>query len=289
MPSRGCKILSYLHMQKSEPRLNSRITDDDFVIVSAGPRESPHKTLPSVKKSRVFISLLTFVLLIGGLAAAVTLTGQKQEIRQRAAYTGPTLAMNPATLTKNVNETFAIGLLLHTGDETVSATRLHISYNPQFLEAQSIQAGSYLPVVLAQGAITNGQASIVLGSQPTDPKQGTGILATITFRAKSAGTSAIAYTNATQIASIGKTTNTLSGSTGANITISASTVPTAASNPADISGEGIVNLYDYALYISAWFLNNLDVADLNNDGKKSVIDYTIFMNGWYQYLQSLLE
>lgn len=274
------------------------------------PNQPAPRTPSAWRRRTPVLSFVISVLLIGGLATAMTLASQKQDIRQQATYTGPTLSMNPSTATKNVDETFPVGLVLQTGDETVSAAEIHVSFNPQVLEAVSVQAGSYLPVVLVQGSITNGQANITLGSEPTDPKQGTGIMATITFRAKSAGTSALAYTNATKVASIGKTTNTLSGSTGATITTSASTVPTATpvpgttltptpsptpapdpatDNPADISGEGIVNFYDYALYISAWFLNNLDVADLNNDGKKSVVDFTIFMNGWYDYLQHSLE
>lgn len=54
----------------------------------------------------------------------------------------------------------------------------------------------------------------------------------------------------------------------------------------DLDGNGSVNIIDFTLYMSYWFLNNIEKADLNDDGKKSVIDYTIFMNSWYEYLKA---
>ncbi|MEK7577789.1 MAG: DUF4434 domain-containing protein [Patescibacteria group bacterium] len=54
-------------------------------------------------------------------------------------------------------------------------------------------------------------------------------------------------------------------------------------NDADIDDNGKVNIIDYTLFMSGWWLKNLNTTDLNDDGKISVIDYTIFMNGWYDH------
>lgn len=56
---------------------------------------------------------------------------------------------------------------------------------------------------------------------------------------------------------------------------------------ADLNHDGRVNIIDFTLYFSAWFLNNMDTVDLNKDGRKSAIDYTIFMNEWWDSARHL--
>lgn len=88
--------------------------------------------------------------------------------------------------------------------------------------------------------------------------------------------------------------STLSGCIGALNTLlatpttvyspTATLAPTPTNAPqysiADLTQDGYVNIIDFTLYMSAWFLDTIETADLNGDNKKTVIDYVIFMNEW---------
>ena len=143
----------------------------------------------------------------------------------------------PASISTSAGNTFTVNININTNGDSVSAAELHISYDPSFLEGQSITAGSILPVVLLPGTISAGTAAITLGSQPTSPITGSGILATLTFKALKSGSTNISINNTTQTASIGKTGNTagsLSGvsvSIGGGSTIAPSPTPVSTSNP----------------------------------------------------------
>jgi hypothetical protein len=112
---------------------------------------------------------------------------------------------------------------LDTGDNTVSATELHLTYDASKLEAQNIIAGSFLPVVLTAGTVGNGTASIILGSQPDAPKKGTGILASISFKALTSSSSRVDFASTTQAAAIGKSGNVVENMGGSQITVTAIT------------------------------------------------------------------
>lgn len=55
------------------------------------------------------------------------------------------------------------------------------------------------------------------------------------------------------------------------------------SSPADLTGNGTINIVDFTLFMAGWFTHNKNTADLNGDDRISVIDYTIFMNEWWAY------
>lgn len=208
----------------------------DHVIISPRGTDSPrhhmlHVQTGSAHTHRTRNRIIMLLLLLAGLGGILFAVRQRQETRRFATNTGMTLAMNAGSATYTVNDTFVIGLTVNTGDNTLTAAALSVSYNPQILEAVSIQEGNYLPVVLVPGAVTAGRATITLGVTPTDPKQGSGILAVISFRAKAAGTSAITYDASTEAAALGKTTNALTGIQGTQITITTAAGATPTPSP----------------------------------------------------------
>jgi hypothetical protein len=145
------------------------------------------------------------------------------------------LSISPTPVTTQVGQTFTVSLNMNTGTDSVSAADVHVSYDQTKLQVQSVTAGTFLPVVLAAGAFDNtaGSASITVGSQPTTPANGTGTLATVTFKALATGSTAINYLSTTQTASVGKSGNTLNTATGSNVTINpaATTSPTPTPTP----------------------------------------------------------
>jgi hypothetical protein len=206
----------------------------DTIANSSVPPSTTQSQAPQVSyglrrrsNGKMFLQLFAVLLLLGGLGAGIFLANRQQELRSRATNTNPTLAMNPATVTKQINETFSVGLTLNTNSASVSAAAIEVSYDPSKLEAQSINAGTFLPNVFAQGAIANGKVTITLGSPTEGAKRGTGVIATINFKALANGSTSLAYTANTQVAAIGQNSNALASSTGTQVTVGSATAATA--------------------------------------------------------------
>ncbi len=132
---------------------------------------------------------------------------------------GPILAMSPNMVSTTPGQTFQIGLILDTKSSTASAVQLEVAFDPGIVKANSVVIGSFLPVILRQATIDNskGLIDLTLGCRPTEPKIGIGQLASISFTALSSGDININYTDKSQLAVIGLSTNGLSSSTGVRV------------------------------------------------------------------------
>ncbi|MDO8340856.1 MAG: dockerin type I domain-containing protein [Candidatus Woesebacteria bacterium] len=111
---------------------------------------------------------------------------------------------------------------------SVTGSDLRIKYDNNILQAINIESKNYLPVVFIPGQIVPPVAKIVLGSDPTDPKNGTGILASIRFKAIGQGiTTVISFDANTAVSVLGQTTDVLNRpTTSLNITIASITTAT---------------------------------------------------------------
>ena len=173
--------------------------------------------------------IIVFLLILAAIPLTILLVKQRQEIRQKAVP-ATTLYLDPATITTQPNDTFTVNVMIRTGENLVTAAELHFSFNSTYLEAQSIQNGSFLENVLVPGTVDSGTASITLGSSPTEPKQTVGdvpaVLAVLTFKALAETGSlnppstAIEFLNTTQVAAVGEgANNVLIGTQRADVTI----------------------------------------------------------------------
>lgn len=133
------------------------------------------------------------------------------------------LMLDPATITAAAGQTFTVEVKVDTKDDALSAAELYVTFDPAYLEAKSITAGSPLPVELQKGKVEEGKASIVVGSQPSaeDKKgyNGMGSLAKITFMAKKAGMTEIKLDTNSQANAVGKTGNVVSSHAGTSVDI----------------------------------------------------------------------
>ncbi len=168
-----------------------------------------------MKLLRPFLPFLVLAFVLGVLVTAVQ---KPQELRRKAAP-ATTLSFSPANLSVHPGDTFDVSILVETGENTISAADISISFDKNKLQGKSIVADDFLTNVLISGAIGDGKATITLGSPPTSPKKGNGKLATVIFRAKDSGTTQVSFTDATQIAGIGENTNVIIGKTPATVTI----------------------------------------------------------------------
>jgi plastocyanin len=181
--------------------------------------------------------IIAFLLILVAIPATVFLVKQRQEIRQKAEA-ATSLYFEPATINKNVGDEFTVNVMADTGVNSIAASEVHVSFNAQYLQALSIQQGDFLPNVFVSGTVENGSASITVASSPTDPKNGIGKLAVITFKAlaNTSTPTAIQFASTTQISAADDPGNNVLKSTqAAQVTIgsagAASPTPTPATTP----------------------------------------------------------
>lgn len=170
--------------------------------------------------------LVLLVALFFAVAVSVYVTGKKQDLRNRAANAGPTLALVPTNKQAATGDTFSIGITLNTDTDTVSAVELHMTFDPTAIQVQSFTAGTALPVVLTPFSASNGNIAVTLGVQPTSPFKGSAIIGTLNIKTIRTKTSEISFASTTTVASLGKTTNALAGSSGSQITVPGANTPT---------------------------------------------------------------
>lgn len=138
---------------------------------------------------------------------------------------GPTLSLQPNTSTISTNNQFTVQIILDTKTYTATAADVKVTFPSDKLQALSIAAGTFLSTELVPGSVGAGTATITMASG-TSGKQGTGTVATITFKALSAGSAAITFDTSTQIAAIGQTTNVVDTMSSTTVTISGASVVT---------------------------------------------------------------
>ena len=227
------------------------------------------------------LTVFKIIVILGGLLAAVYFIKTSLDNRNRAAFSGPSLSLNPARLTAPVGQTFSVGIILDTATDSVTATELHLSYDPTAIEIINFTNGTTFPSVLPPGeSHGNGAFSVIPGNY--SPFKGAVILCTLKIKILSLKSSAINFTSDTQIAAIDKNGNplpgnVLAGTTGAIInpaiasptpTIKPTGTPkptnTPIPTPTDIPGDtsSILN-YQVAL------------ANINPDSAQCVVNWPL--------------
>ncbi len=167
------------------------------------------------------------ILLLVTVPVLIFIVRQRQELRKKAAP-ATTLAFLPSSVSKKVGDTFSLEIRIDSAENQVVATELHIVFDPDKLEAQSITNGPLFPNILASGVVDRGTASITVGAaNAATPVSGTGTAAVIKFKSL-AGTTApvsVRFAASTFVGALGEGAgNVLIGTTPATVTITADSV-----------------------------------------------------------------
>lgn len=187
---------------------------------------------------KLILPLIISTILVSGLIAGLYLVRRQQLIIPRAAP-ATTLSLTPGNSSPAVGDTFTVSININTGENTVSAAELHFTYTGTSVAAQSIAAGSFFANPTVYNAkVGTGTADITLLGGPSGSKQGVGVLATITFRAESAGSSTISVDQSTQISGIGEGSQDIFlSSTPTTVTVGDGGSPTATPTPTPTGGN----------------------------------------------------
>jgi len=139
------------------------------------------KTLPAGRQYNVVVFLLILFLF---LAIPFSLWAQT---------TSPHLSLSPTVKEISTGVNFNTTVSVDAGEQSISGVDVIIQYNSSLLEIVSISEGSFFPTITTI-TTTPGKIEIYGIANTGSPKSGTGTLATITFRGKSAGTATVSFT-----------------------------------------------------------------------------------------------
>jgi len=127
----------------------------------------------------IFLFLLAF-----GFLGAVT----------AGAVEAASLSLSPSSGTHETGDTFTVDLKVDTGGEGAMTVDSVIKFDSTRLEVSSVSAGSFMTDM--QKSLDNSTGSLVIynfSSQPLTSAVGGGVLASIVFKAKAAGTASVTF------------------------------------------------------------------------------------------------
>jgi len=157
---------------------------------------------------------LTFITLIAFIAVFVW---------TKPAHAGSVaLSLTPATVSVTNGNTFDLNAAIAAPSDQINMVDLRLNYNASQLEITSgptwadICSGADAPVQWGAASNTNGVYSILMGYPTTCFANRTATIFSVTFRAKTAGSSQITLTNTDVVSGLGAITESY---TGANVTI----------------------------------------------------------------------
>ena len=130
------------------------------------------------------------------------------------AQSGASLYFAPASGTYFVGSTFDISVYVNTGDQTVNAVQVDIQFPPDKIQVASPSTGkSFISVWISQPTYSNTKGAIsFIGGLPTPGiNTSSGLVSTITFRAKAPGLVTLSFNSSAQVLlADGQGTNILS-------------------------------------------------------------------------------
>lgn len=103
------------------------------------------------------------------------------------------LLFEPININTQAGQTFQVKVNVDAGSEEITSVDAYVLYNKDILEIQEISAGDFFPTVSKETSLP-GKAYIAgLLEDPSTSKTGSGILATITFKAKTNGSVTLTF------------------------------------------------------------------------------------------------
>jgi len=232
--------------------------------------------------------------LIFGLISLFPLFSQGQE--------GASLYITPSNSTYFVGSTFNVSIYVNTGGRDVNAVQVELQFPPDKLQVSSPTTGkSFISVWISQPTYSNieGTASFVGGLPSPGINTSSGLVSTITFRAKAPGTAIISFKDSSQVLSDdGRGTDILSSISGAKYElvipppegpiVSSPTHPDQNkwyqdNNPA-FNWEKAEDVTDFSYSLSK---NATGVSDNSSEGDATTVSYDDLDDGlWYFHIKS---
>jgi hypothetical protein len=164
---------------------------------------------------------LSKILLVGFLALAVlvatTLALNPQIFKKQASEDQISLRLLPSEIRTVKNNSYNIQIGINSLDSKVTASEIHLVYDPKKILIEDLKIEDFLPVVLKVTNNHDGKIVLILGGQLNDLKKGVGILATLKFKVLSEDITDIKFKPDTKVVVEGSSENVLKEMSGTNL------------------------------------------------------------------------
>lgn len=179
-------------------------------------------SLPNKKIAGVLVAFL----LVFGVGLGAFLVQRQTQLRPQASANGVDLSLNPAQVSVAANQEFSLDLTLDAKQASASGVQAKLTFDPSKLQLVNTTLSDYFSVVLSPVSTTQNSVEFVIGT--STPKPGVGVLATLTFKALTDGTSTIAFDSGNTIVTVtGVGENQAGDLTGTEVTIGSASNPSA--------------------------------------------------------------
>ena len=179
-------------------------------------------SLPNKKIAGVLVAFL----LVFGVGLGAFLVQRQTQLRPQASANGGDLSLNPAQVSVAANQEFSLDLTLDAKQASASGVQAKLTFDPSKLQLVNTTLSDYFSVVLSPVSTTQNSVEFVIGT--STPKPGVGVLATLTFKALTDGTSTIAFDSGNTIVTVtGVGENQAGDLTGTEVTIGSASNPSA--------------------------------------------------------------
>jgi hypothetical protein len=183
-----------------------------------------------LSRSEKNLLVIGAVLLIGSGILYYIMPSLRVDLNKGDAAGNVVINLQPTSPVVSPGATFTINVTMDTGVHTVAAAEIEISYPTNLLQVTAIEKATYLPIELMPGTISGGKAKITLGSQPTAPRKGSGIIAVLIVKALQVQNSGVLQvTSNSQVAAVDTPGNVLGTRGTTSITVGTSTATPMAS------------------------------------------------------------
>ncbi|MHB8107233.1 MAG: stalk domain-containing protein [Candidatus Cryosericum sp.] len=171
-------------------------------------------------------------LYVVALVCALALMPGSPLVRQGAAVRaagGASLRFDQRTGTCRIGQSFHVSVLVDTGGEVINAVEADLTFPASLLEVTSVDAssGSFLPIVVEKSYNnTSGHIRIVGGVPTPGFTSGSGRVAGITFRARTAGLAKVSFDGTSKLMRNDDNINVLAATSSGLFTISGTAAAT---------------------------------------------------------------
>lgn len=261
------------------------VPKDKPVVISAESYAKKRIFKYSFVSPKILGILTVILLMVVGVGAGVYLTQTPRQTQTQATLQNSDISLKPSEIEVTGGSGFSIDVFGNANGNQITSAQLAIKYDPEFLELLSISPKQFLPKVLIAPNISSGSATVSLGPEGDSGISGSGILATLSFKAKKQpvpSTQISFEKDQTRINILGNSTSPLNELRSATIMInpaSGSATP-ANGQTFDFNSDAEISSTDLSILYSAWGNPQTDTqkkADLNGDGVVNGLDYAKFL------------
>ncbi len=275
-----------------------KMPDEKPVVVTAKNYAKKRLFQFSYINPKILGGLTVLLLLIGGVGAGVYLTQAPQQTTTQATLPQVDLSFQPSSTNADANSEFSMDVFVDAHENQITSVNLALNYDPNILELKSITPKQFLPKLLVEPVIQPGSAVVSLGTDGNSGISGSGILASLNFKAivPSSTTINLVKEN-TKINILGSSTGITGNFSPAQININpasqSQTLPEPSESPpvqelpspnpvrGEVSGDfnldSQINAVDLSIMYNSWGIPNTEVkkrADINGDGIVNGLDYS---------------